>query len=243
MKKIFISAAALALITSVTGCATKELNKVKDIAETEIKEEKKEEEEKNKTFDEELSEYNEVYKKALFSTGQEKKDEALKTTQESTNKWKEISSKHAGNQPKEYKKSNWGEFISEINALQNKANELTKEGKNKEAHEELELVRKKIKEVRQENGIKNISDDMLIFHDVMEKLIELKTKEEFMEGIDELKITFTELKGYSLGEEYGSLIFNIEKTISEIENSTPENYIEKRDNLKPAFIKAYLKFG
>lgn len=229
--------AVLALTFSFSGCG-------KEVVDNE-KINLNSEEEKMLSFEESLSEFNISYKKALLSTGKEQKEEAEKTTRQSYEAWKRIVKNFSNNKPEEYiQEEDWINKLNELNLLEEEALEDVLAGNLFESHEKLELVRKRIKELRTANGIRNIGDDMLSFHDVMEEVANAETKEKAMEHFTDLKINFTVLKEYNQDDiEYNKAVNELSNVISEIESSVDTTFIRFRDKLKPAFIALYMQFG
>lgn len=192
---------------------------------------------------EDLVDFNETYKQALFNTWKGN-EIAIEQTKKTMQKWQNIAVKYEykeaegfSNTPDLYSK------ILEINTYTIKANELVSENKLSEAHEELEMVRKLIAQLRQENNIKNISDDMLIVHDIMEEIVEdgvnknMQHYESIKKWIQELYIYNTE------NDEYKNMLWNYESFILQLEKMSWNEYTTKLEELKPIFVKMYLKFG
>lgn len=245
MKKNFLFAIIIILMLSISACSKKSNEKavIDDIVDqadaTDV------EVVKNIIFDERLEEFNKIYKKALLLTGQENTEEAVKTTKEAYDLWIVIFNDFVNNQPKEYRETrDWALRMKSLSSEIVAAESFAERGEMKEAHEKLELVRKNIREIREENNIKNISSDMLVFHDIMEELLLIKTKAEAETKIVELKISFATLKSYNYGNlEYEEMIQKLEKAISEIDNSTEDIFKEKSEKLKPIFVDFYMQFG
>lgn len=195
-------------------------------------------------FDEKVKAFNDVYKKALFSTGKEQIEEAKKSTTASFKLWSEIVTEFKDSKPESYKNTNdWELKLNEILDLEQKSLDLVLKDNFLEAHEELEMVRKKLRELRQENGIKNISDDMLNFHDIMEEVDVSENKAQALSYLDSLKTSLNDLKKYDQGEEYLNMLNDISTIITAIEVSTDDTFNDQKSKLKPTFIKMYLKFG
>jgi len=248
MKKLSLPFLLLILVFGVSGCdkgVENELSSGSEQAEVVDDAVMEEDLSEEKTFDVRVAEFNEAYKKALLSTGQEKAEEALKSSEDANNLWIGIFNDFVNNQPQEYKETtDWVERMKSLSTLIITSNDMVKEGEFKEAHEKLEMVRKKMREIREENNIRNISDDMLTFHDVMEEVAEAETRAEIDDKMVDLKINFTVLKDYNEGDEkYEEKLKKLENVISEVDNSDESTFIEKRDKLKPAFIELYMMFG
>lgn len=245
MRKIVILSSMLILMISLSACSKKEKEAVNVNPENNSDIAGEEKALKKDSFDVRVSKFNEVYKKALLSTGQENAEEAAETTKEAFNLWIKIFNDFVNNQPKEYRATkDWIEKMKSLSSLVLASESMVEKGELKEAHEKLEIVRKNLKELRVENKIRSISDDMLTFHNVMEEVIAKKSRAEAESKMADLKISFTILKEYNEGDvKYEEMIKKLENVISEVDTSIEENFKEKRDKLKPAFIALYMLFG
>ena len=229
---------------SLSGCSDK--NDENQVSTANLENVAKEEEMPEKgSFDARVAEFNEVYKKALLTTGQGKTEEAAATAKQADDLWIKIFNDFVNNPPKEYRGTeDWVEKMKGLSSLVMEADEKVGQGDLEEAHEKLETVRKNLKELRAENKIRSISDDMLAFHDVMEEITAMESRAEAEQRMADLKITFTVLKEYNEGDaKYEEMVKKLENVISEVDTSTEENFKEKRDKLKPAFIALYMMFG
>jgi hypothetical protein len=239
MKKIYLMSLLITVLL-VGGCSIGK----KDSSPININNNIKKDSIDIKTFDGQVKEFNEVYKKALFATGKEKKEESKKNMSMSLSLWQKVVDNFKEQQPNEYKSTlDWGGSLDEILALEKSADKLVKEEKFQEAHEELEVVRKKLKELRQDNNVKNISDDMLIFHDIMEEVIEIESLDKAKGHFDELVLSFSELRKYAFGSKYEEKLKKLEKALMDIVGSSKDDFKENRDKIKPLFIDIYLVFG
>lgn len=191
-----------------------------------------------------LEEFNAIYKNALFDTGKNK-DTALSNTEDTLASWEGIESLYLKSQPGEYLNTeNWEEKMTGIGDYVRNAQKLSSEGDNTAAHEELEHVRKELKLIRGENGIANISDDMLELHDSMEVLVEEETYNQDL--IDETRDYAVVLEKYiEENGEYKDMLSDFNKKLDTLEeNSDDEDkYKENLGEVKSSFIEMYLKFG
>lgn len=189
-----------------------------------------------------LNSFNSVYKKALFSTWKWKKQEAEESLPKARNLFNQIRSDYSWLKLENFESTkdfDW--FLEEITVLMWDAYSLMDMWDLTWAHEELELVRKRIMEVRQENWIKNISDDMLVFHDIMEEVVESWEKD--MEKLSLLADNLLVLKQYHQdNDKYVELYIKLQNVIDMLRATDWVDYQQNLQQLKPAFIEIYLQF-
>lgn len=192
-----------------------------------------------------INEFNNVYKQALFATGKGE-ESSIKPLVGSLGMWENIEKKYLSGTIEEFSKTpDYKERLIFIWDLMRNAEKLVSENKKyAESHEELEMVREKLKELRQENGIKNISDDMLVVHGLIEEIVLL--------GSDRNSWLLLSLKNYipnlrkynEWNEAYKEALDKFENTFLELYKvNKPQEYGEKVKELKPAFTEFYLNFG
>ncbi len=239
-RKINVLTLLLIIIFISTACGTN-IDKDNEIIEDKVVEDNK----IIKTFDSEVKEFNEIYKTALFATSKGKRVEAENATMDSYQQWKLIVKEYAQNQPAEYRKvGDWAIKLKELEKIEEDAIELVLKDKTEEAHEKLELFRERLMELRKESGIKNISDDMLVFHDILEEVVKTENREEVLKKMPDLKISFTVLKEYYQDNtQYKEMIKDLENIIAELDSVSEKRFDEVKLKLKPAFIALYIQFG
>lgn len=200
---------------------------------------------KDNSFDGQVRDFNEIYKRTLLAINNKQKEEAEKGMREVLVYWLEIEKNFLKNKPREYIITrNWEDKISSITELNNLAKDLVDHGDYEEAFKQLEKVRQKIKQLREENRVKNISNNFLSLSDEVDKISQIESREEAIKLLPELKIKFTETKEFlPTDQEFQTKLINFAAIISDIENSSDTTYKKNRDRLKPAFLEIYLKFG
>lgn len=190
-----------------------------------------------------LTAFNNIYKKALFNTWK-LNEEWVKQTEQALEEWNELMNKFVWKKVVWYQKTEKldnklekiGKFISE-------ANTFVSEWNMPEAHEKLEHVRKEIRKIRQENWVKSISDDMLTVHDIMETIVDHKWDKNLAE-FDEINIWIEALERFNIwNNEYEEMLLSFKNIVIELSKLEWEDYTTKLKELKPKFIKIYMKFG
>ncbi|MBU4216673.1 hypothetical protein L6270_00800 [Candidatus Parcubacteria bacterium] len=197
------------------------------------------------SFDGQVKDFNEIYKKTLVALNDNKKDVAEKGMQEVLAYWLVIEKNFINSKPKEYITTrNWEEKIDSITDLNRLANDLMQSGDYVGAYDQLAKVRQKIKQLREENRVKNISNNFLSLSDEVDKITKIENREEVLKALPMLKINFTEAKEFYPGDQvYQTMMVGFAEVISDIENSSDTTYKKNRDRLKPSFLEIYLKFG
>ncbi|MDD2871036.1 MAG: hypothetical protein PHS49_03520 [Candidatus Gracilibacteria bacterium] len=194
-------------------------------------------------LDIDLVKFNEIYKQALYNSGQAK-DEAKSQINNCVELWGNIISKYRGYEVVGFEKStDLDKTLIEIGINLLTASDFSTGGKMEIAHSELEKVRMTIMKIRQENNIKSISDDMLIVHNKMEEIVENgATKDD--NKIQELKTDIQKLKEYNTDkDEYKKMLSDFENAVNSLKDLSGNDYNTKLKELKPLFIKMYMKFG
>lgn len=196
-------------------------------------------------FQQAVNEFNEVYKKALFTTGQKKTEEAQQSTPKSLQMWQDIVAKYGDTPPTGYQQSaDWSGTLNEILILEEKAANLVDQGEFVEAHENLEQVRKTLRSLRQENNVTHISDFMLTFHDEMELVVEAPSLEEAQPHIDKLVEYIEPIKTHSDNPDYQAEVSKLTNLVTQLANAeTEEAFKEAQSKIRPAFIQLYLQYG
>jgi len=199
----------------------------------------------DKSFDGQVRDFNEVYKKTLLAINNKQNEEAERGIREVLAYWLEIEKNFLKNKPREYIITrNWEEKIITITELTELTKDLVDHGDYEEAFKQLEKVRQKIKQLREENRIKNISNNFLSLSEEVDKLSQIEKREEAIILLPELKIKFTETKEFlPTDQDFQAKLNDFAAIISDIENSSETTYKKNRDRLKPAFLEIYLKFG
>ncbi|MCK5416349.1 hypothetical protein KAI92_02895 [Candidatus Parcubacteria bacterium] len=238
-KRINIIILLFLIIISSTACKKDNDNSKNELINEPITEKNE------KVFEDDMLDFNQIYKQALFAIKENKKENAIKLTRESYEKWKKIVKKYASKQPNQYRKTKeWIALLKEIEKNQEESLEALLKNEINIAYEKLETVRRKIKQLREENGIKNISNDILIFSFILDKIIESDSKQEIDLYLGELKINFTILKEYNQNnEKYKEMIKDLENVIVEIEHLGEKNFNELKSKLNSTFTALYLQFG
>ncbi len=191
-----------------------------------------------------LALFNRMYKPALLATAKEdlsKVDQAMKKADQAR---EIIRPLYENNELTDFAKSEDPESkLDQIAKHIKDASALVAEKKYEDAHEELEQVRKKLFNLRQENNIPSISDDLLIFHDIMEEVIESEKKDK--EEIKKLQEALEPLAKYNANNAiYKAALDSLQKAVDELGyRDAGEEYKKAITDLKPAFINLYIKFG
>lgn len=156
--------------TVLTGCSVSNTNEGETPSEIEVSNSITHDQ-----FESRVYEFNEIYKKALFSTGQNKVEEAAQSVPMALEKWNEIEKVASDNTLTDYFiNEGWEAKLIQIGDHVRTSNDLMGDSKLSLAHEELEQVRLLFRDLREENNIKSISDEMLYVHDHMEEIVETK---------------------------------------------------------------------
>jgi hypothetical protein len=196
------------------------------------------------SFDQQVASFHNLYKEALFATGENgEQDVAVVVTPEVATTWIAIENQFITDQPAEYEEVNrWRQKLVSITDSINQAENLVASENFEQAHEELEEVRSKLKDLRAEAGNLILADYMLEFHDTMEELVELGVKNP--ELIEKLRVELEPIIAAEITDPvYAEQAFELEAIINQLEQLEGEEFTNELEKLKPAFIKIYLEFA
>lgn len=196
------------------------------------------------SFDKMVFEFNKDFKKALISARNTKIDETKEATKATLDLWRGIVNKYISEQPSAYRKTKeWTSSLKIISEALIKADEYAQSDKTEKVVVELERIRRELRMLRRDNSIFNISDSILDFEEIVMEIKSKETKDEILIKTPELKYYFTQLKEYNLGEEYNSLLLNIEEVLGKIDKLDGPDFRKAKEDLVPLFEKMYFLFG
>jgi vacuolar-type H+-ATPase subunit I/STV1 len=196
-------------------------------------------------FDDLVGAFNDVYKDALFATGQDRED-AEAATVSTLSLWEQVEASFRDARPAEYASTaDWSATIDGIGELVREARELVSRGDFSAAHDKLERVREWLREVRAENNVASLSDLMLTFHDTMEEAVERGAdKDDAL--VRRLRAELEPIaawEGHRGDAAYQAMAGEIAAIVKLMIVSEGDEYQAQLQQLKPAFIKLYLAFG
>jgi hypothetical protein len=148
--------------------------------------------------------------------------------------WNNFYNNYKNNTPEKYKRTrDFDKKIWEINNISAKAYELSLEGKNDEAKAEADKAREMYLQIKKENNILDISNELYSFY-VQASLVSIaENKEEIAPLLPELKIQFAGIKEKKQDKNYSSAIEAIEKLIIKLDRQLdgPELWEAQKDIL------------
>ena len=147
-------------------------------------------------------------------------------------------------QPIEYKRTrDWDKKLLRILQHEERANELIKESRLDEARAELDASREIFSQIKKENGILDITDELLSFYETIEKVKAANNKQEVLPYLGELKIKFTRLKKYNFDEKYHQLLLKLEMSIGYLDKLLDgPDYKNAQNNLEPIFLEIFMNY-
>lgn len=193
-------------------------------------------------FEELVSDIDLISKKARLA---HKKGEAMDLdiiTNESLISWTKFADNFASKRPEEYQKTrDWEKKILLILEHERKADELAKEGKGEKAQAEIEKSRNIFKTIKSENGIVDISEEMLAMYDEVLFISKAEYKIDIEESLLNLKYKFTLLKEYAFDELFDDLLAEMERAIAVLDKSLDgPDFKKAQTNLNILFEDIYM---
>lgn len=159
--------------------------------------------------------------KRVMLFGLEQDNEGLgQATSESLKAWEVFVKTFKDEQPEEYKRTkDWDKKLLQILKHERKADELFKEGKPDQASKELKESEQIYKRIKEENGITDISEEILAMYDEVQAIARAKKKSEIKEDLLSLKLKYTALKEYEFDNNYKKQMANLEEAIATLDKS------------------------
>jgi hypothetical protein len=195
-----------------------------------------------------------VYVPALFLTNKNEREKSKKALEKLQSKWEIFSSINY-----EILNSSQKEKFDEISSAIVKAKNITNNSNIKlvDAHEELEIIREILFEIRKDFGINYYMDEITAFHTSMEETIESKNdinklKHHLIslnEALDKLESYDFDTTLYQFNEQKNTKRLEIIKTereaIKNLEKAIKNEELNDKVilGIKPNFIKLFLLFG
>lgn len=242
MFKILYVLCFFVAITILSGCGNKK-QEVKDkssldiVVDTEVVE--------NQSFEDAVYNFNKLYKEALLGSRSGKSEGLVDACRGAYGSWQMLVSDHAQKQPPEFKRTN--DWVLSLKSIENTLEESLEAALRSErelANEKLEEARKALFDLRRENAIKNISDDMLLFEEAIDKVVVIEIKDEAAIFMADLKIKFTVLKEYNQNNsKYREMIKEIENIVGGMDSASGRAWAKEKTRLKPSFLALFKEFG
>ncbi len=147
-----------------------------------------------------------------------KEDKIINHFGEASKNWQLFYENFKENQPEEYKKSrDWSKKLWEIKVLSAKAYELSLEGDIEAAKFKSAKARDIYLQIKKENNILDMSDELLQFYKQSILLNQAENKAEIIILLPKIKISFVNIKERKNNKEFIVLINKIEKTITDLD--------------------------
>lgn len=194
------------------------------------------------TFETSIQDFQQEYKKALFTTGQAKANEAKNATEKALIFWQGIETEYSAFQPTGYLSTHdWKDQLSFIGKLMKDANTFAQNEQFIESRESLDGVRKTLFAIRKANGIESLSDTMLVFQNTMEEALAKPQKDpSLIEKLQEEIKPIVEKQGVPA---YQDASRKLGKMVNELSQKEGKEYSDELRKIKQVFENLYLLFG
>jgi len=188
-------------------------------------------------------EFSNDFFKAIVFSNEGNTERAISEIKKIQEEWNYIVLDFQDKRPEEFRKlSDWHGALNSINEEIKKAAEFSATGKLSESAQVMEKVHIQLVELHQKTGLKNREDVLSDYYLEMKKIIMSDNREEALKKMADLKMKFTELKEMYGGDaEMLKDLDNIAMAMSRIDNSTNKLFNEFKQDLKPAFLEAFIK--
>ncbi len=192
-------------------------------------------------FFELLGEFEKKNKEIIISL-ERRDDEIINISNKALEIWSLVHSKFKNKQIVEYSNTkDWAKKLELIYEASISANNYILDKKFDEAYFELDMIRRQLRNMRRENNIININDQMLDFFDSLQPVVQAEKKEKTKEYMQSLKLNFLSLKELNRGDTYNNNILIIEKAISGIDRLVASDFRRSQLELDLGFQELYLK--
>jgi len=196
------------------------------------------------SLEETVERIDEAFKAGLLLSVDGQVEQAAEVAPRSLQAWENFVNAFKNKQPEIYNQSrDWEDKLLTILEHQRKADELFKEGNLNEAQVELEQSRLIFKEIKEENNILEISDELLAFYAEIKVITAAKNKNEVAANLNNLKLRFTILKEVNIDKNYSQLMVRLENIIRDLDRllDGPE-FRKAQKELMPTFMELYQKY-
>jgi hypothetical protein len=197
------------------------------------------------SFDDLVSSFDSVYKDAREATGNGQADEAETKAPEAAGIWAQIEKNFAGSQPAEYAKTaNWESAIRGIGDLMREADRLTAQGQLEAAHAKLVEARDWLKEIREENQVRSLTDLMIDLSAAVDDVADSPAKDAVK--LQELRRRLEPVAAweeYRADASYQAMVGELTEVIKLLQIYDGDEYRTELEKLRPAFLRLYLAYG
>ena len=192
-------------------------------------------------FDNNLASFEKYYKKTLVFSRRGDLKHAQINSKKSLEAWESVYKNFKDKQDSEYINTiYWKKNLEIIYEINIKSNSLIDNKKLNEANLELLKIRIILREMRKENNILSVNDQMLDFYDSFLPVISANKKSETIEYMQDMKLDFLEIKEIYSGQEHGSGIKKIEGALSGIDRLVASDFRDAQKDLLVYFEDLYL---
>lgn len=200
-----------------------------------------------KQFFENYNAMNGNYKQALFQTGQQNRDEAIKYYSQLKTTYADFYEKYQTYRPYVlWNDSRFNADLETINSIITNADSLVRSGDLTEAHVSLEQIRPIFQEMFKRNNFSLLAMNLVDFHDVMETLINDSANKDTAALIEHYQEADRLLKGVETDlndADVQSIRANLDALLKMAQNGKVDDLASQADALKKSFIKVYLLRG
>jgi len=200
-----------------------------------------------KFFVEDFNAMNNYYKQALFETGQEKREAAIKNYDLLVSSYADFQEKYSSYQP--YVLRADARFVPDLERIEkiiSGAQQDVRTGDLKKAHLALEQVRPITQDIFKRNGFSMLAIALVDFHDSMEKVLDAANAKNapgvistYAEASDKLSAVEKE----AADAEIQAIRNNLEAVLKSAQDNKLDELPSKASELKSSFVKVYLKRG
>jgi len=192
-------------------------------------------------FEDLLKRFEENQKASLIFSNRGDQKLALDNSSKSLSIWRMIYSEFKTSPPIEYKETiNWPKRLELIFESCINSNNLIRNNELGQAAESLDKIRRTVRDMREENNIKHLNDQLLYFYDSLSPVVLAKDKEESAPYLQELKINFLLLKELNISNKYNKKILEIEQAIAGIDKLIASDFKKAQTDLAFLFEELYL---
>ena len=200
-----------------------------------------------KVFLEDFNAMNDYYKKTLFLTGKNEREQAIVNYESLVPAYQRFQQKYSAYQPYVLKNDKQlGSDLVRVGGMISGVNALVRTGDLHEAHLELEKVRPVFQEMFKRNGFSLLSVALVDFHDAMEVMLDAANAKDSNKIVAIYPQVNEKLKAIE-AETNDAEIQAIRSNLDELQNSAKaaagDQLPAKGEALKSSFIKVYLKRG
>jgi acetyl/propionyl-CoA carboxylase alpha subunit len=192
------------------------------------------------------TEFNSHYKRALYYSTRENKEEILAGLDKTEELWKEVLDGYLRDQPAEYTQTQeWVGVLQSIDASLKQAQEKAGKGQWEEVYTLLKPIRGRLRTIRVENGIDLLRDHIIVVNDNLEEAL-LKAPAKENETLASLEAEIEVLANWPARQndpQYLQRVDDLKRALEKAQQVQGDEYAQQLKSFREILVPFYLFYG